>query len=250
VALIVIGGIIPGLVYAVTTAAPVVLFCSLALRNRTWTDGQTYWYPPGHLLRACSLWVGALLLAVAITLSMVAGGFEAAIGEMVSGFLNIVGQQQGLTMQPERMQALAQALPGITAWSWMVMATVNGLLAQLLVRRFGRNIRPTPKMADIQVPLSWCAAFGATAAIGFVLPGDAGYTLMNLAFVMAFPLLFQGLSVVHVAFARWGLGRGAYVAAYAAIVMLISWLGLAVVALGLAEPVFRLRERLARPKNV
>lgn len=206
--------------------------------------------PPGHLLRACALWCAGLLVAVAVVLNLFADGFHAAVTEMVSGFLSVIGSQQGVQFEAGRMQGLAEVLPGITAGSWMLMTTVNGLLAQLLVRRLGRNLRPSPRMADIHIPLSWCAAFGVIAIMGFIAPGDTGYTLMNVAFVMAYPLLFQGLSVLHAAFAHWGLGTGPYVVAYIAIVLLISWLGLAMVALGLAEPVFRLRERLARPKNV
>lgn len=247
-ALTVIGGALPGLLYALSTALPVALLVMLALRKRAWTDGQEYWYPPGNLLRGTAAWCAVLLLMAAIVFGVFGNGFQAAVNEFVAGISDVILRGTGQTAPPEVLTNMGGILPGITAWSWMLMATVNGLLAQMLVTRMGKNLRPGLRMTEIHVPLSWAGLFGVVFALAYVLPADFGFTIANMAMVLAYPLLFQGLSVVHAAMASFGAWTIGYVAFYV-VMIFFGWLSLAVVALGMAEPVLKLRERLMRPKN-
>ena len=249
VALTVIGGTMPGLLYALSTALPVMVLVLFALRKRVWTDGKEYWYPPGHLLRTISGWCASLLVATAIVFSVFGNGFEASVILFVNRISEVIGQTTGQQGMPEVIQQMARILPGITAWSWMLMSTVNGLLAQMVVTRMGKNLRPGMAMADIDVPLSWGVPFAAAVALAYVLPADFGFTMASMAMVLAYPLLFQGLSVVHAALANFGAWTMGYVAFYA-VMIFFGWLSLAVVALGMAEPVLKLRERLTRPKSI
>jgi uncharacterized protein YybS (DUF2232 family) len=248
VALLVIGGTIPGLLFALSTAVPVTILVQLALRVRTWTDGKDYWYPAGNLLRGTSLWCALLLVGAAVGFALFADGIVAAVSAFVGHIAEMINQTTGQNTMPTVMNQLSYLLPGITAWSWMLMATVNGLLAQAIVKRVNRNLRPSMSMGEIDIPLSWASLFGVTVALSYVLNGDLGFLTANLAMILAYPLLFQGLSVIHAALASFGAWTAGYIAFY---VMLIffGWLALAVVALGMAEPVFKLRERLTRPKN-
>jgi uncharacterized protein YybS (DUF2232 family) len=248
VALLVIGGTIPGLLFALSTAVPVTILVQLALRVRTWTDGKDYWYPAGNLLRGTSLWCALLLVGAAVGFALFADGIVASVSAFVGHIAEMINQTTGQNTMPTVMNQLSYLLPGITAWSWMLMATVNGLLAQAIVKRVNRNLRPSMSMGEIDIPLSWASLFGVTVALSYVLNGDLGFLTANLAMILAYPLLFQGLSVIHAALASFGAWTAGYIAFY---VMLIffGWLALAVVALGMAEPVFKLRERLTRPKN-
>ena len=104
------------------------------------------------------------------------------------------------------------------------------------------SIRPTP-----------IGQVNGAPVLGYVfvtslLPADIGFTVANLAIVLAYPLLLQGLSVVHTAMASYGAWTIGYVAFYV-VMIFFGWLSLAVVALGMAEPVLKLRERLMRPKS-
>lgn len=242
------GGVTPGVLFALATATPVAFLVTLALRKRTWTDGRDYWYPPGNLLRAAALWCSALLVLAAIGLAVFADGISAAVTAFVARIGDVVEQVTGEQVMPGAFEQLAGVLPGVTAWTWMLMTTLNGLLAQQIVRRAGRNIRPTPGMNEIAVPLSWAAAFGMAVAVSYVLTGDLQFVTANLAIILAYPLLLQGLSVVHAALASFGAWTAGYVAFYAVLIV-FGWLALAIVALGMAEPVLKLRERLPRPKN-
>jgi hypothetical protein len=248
IALTVIGGTMPGLLYALSTALPVALLVGLALRKRVWTDGIEYWYPPGNLLLGTAAWCAILVIIAAVVLGVFGIGFQASVASFVSGISEVIAQGTGQSAPAAAIEGMAGVLPGITAWSWMLMATINGLLAQALVTRMGKNLRPGMRMADVNVPLTWASMFGVSVALAFVLPADIGFTVANLAIVLAYPLLLQGLSVVHTAMASYGAWTIGYVAFYV-VMIFFGWLSLAVVALGMAEPVLKLRERLMRPKS-
>ena len=248
IALVVIGGTLPGLLFALTTALPVTILVLFALRKRTWTDGQEYWYPPGNLLRTTALWCAFVLLCATVALALWGAGIRAEISIFGDRLGHIFSQATGQSAPDSALGELAVIFPGLLAWSWMLMATVNGLLAQAIVKRTGRNLRPSFRMSDIHIPLSWGAMFGCAVAVSYVLSGDLQLLSANLAIIFAYPLLLQGLSVVHAGLASinaWTIG---YVAFYV-VILFLGWLALAVVALGMAEPVLKLRERLARPKN-
>ena len=247
-ALVVIGGTMPGLLFALSTAVPVTILTGLALRKRTWTDGKDYWYPAGNLLRGTSLWCILLLVAATAGFALTGDGISAAVAAFVDHINRMIQQATGQASVSTVIDQLAYVLPGITAWSWMLMATVNGLLAQAIVKRAGRNLRPSMSLAEIDIPLSWASFFGVAVAVSYVLPGDLGFMTANLAMILAYPLLLQGVSVVHAALAGFGAWTAGYIAFYVMLI-LFGWLALAVVALGMAEPVFKLRERLARPRN-
>lgn len=248
VAITFFGGVMPGILFAVSTAVPVAILVMLALRKRTWTDGLDYWYPPGNLLRAAAIWCSALLIVAAIALAAFADGISAVITAFVGRIGDVVAQVTGQEAAPGALEPLAGVLPGVTAWTWMIMTTINGLLAQQIVRRAGKNIRPTPAVSEILVPLSWAAAFGIAVAASYVLTGDLQFVTANLAIILAYPLLFQGLSVVHAALASFGAWTAGYVAFYA-VLIIFGWLAFVLVAVGMAEPLLKLRERLPRPKN-
>ena len=118
----------------------------------------------------------------------------------------------------------------------------------MLVQRFGKNLRPGFSMAEIDIPLPWAGLLLGAMVLAFLLPGDLGFTMKSMALVLAFPMFFQGLSVVHAAMASFKVRSIGYVAFYV-LMIFFGWLALAVVALGSVEPVLKLRERLMRPKN-
>ena len=248
VGIIAFGGLFPGLLYSVSHALPTVLLVGLALRNRTGSDGQVYWYPPGYMLQGLALWSGGGIALIALSLELFAGGFQASIVAFLQAMVEAFQGEGPAMMDAESVSSIAILLPGIVAWSWMIMTTLNGLLAQMIVRRTGRNLRPNPRLADVAVGQRWAAAFAAFALAGMLLPGDLGLSAINIAIVLAYPLFFQGLSVIHALVAHWGLGPLG-IGLFYGLLILLSWIALAVIAVGLAEPLVRLRARLAGPQN-
>jgi len=244
----VFGGMYPGLIYAVTHAAPCVFFTGLALRNRTWDDGQTYWYPAGRLLIATSLWCVGLVVVIGAVLAGYGQGFEASVITLLESMASAFGAQDQSIMQPAALVDLAMFLPGLVAWSWMLMATLNGLIGQFISRKIGQAKRPSLRLSDIEVGQVWIGVFAVCVVIGLFAPGDLGFGAVNLAIIIAYPLFFQGLSVVHSLLNRWGAGPFG-IGIFYALLLFLGWLALAVIALGLAEPLVNLRTRFAGRRN-
>ena len=250
VGIMIFGGVLPGLLYGISHALPCLLLVSFALRNRTWNDGQVYWYPPGRLMQGLALWCAGAIAALALVLSAVSDGFRNSIVAFLQAMTEAFrGAEQGApAMDAGAIEGMALLLPGLVAWSWMIMTTLNGLLAQTIVRRAGRNLRPSPRLKDVVIGQRWAIAFGAFALAGALLPGDLGLSAINIAIVLAYPLFFQGLSVIHSLFAYWGVGAVG-VGLFYGLMVLLSWIALAVIALGLAEPLLRLRTRFTGTRN-
>ena len=242
------GGLMPSLPYGLSHALPAVLLVRLAMQSMTWNDGKVYWYPPGRLVQALTLWCGSVLVLTGLGLSLFGSGFEDSVVALIRAMADAFKSQGQPILNADAAAGVAVMLPGIIAWSWMVMVTLNGLAAQAVLRRGGRNLRPSPRLAEVVVGPAWVAGFGVCAIEGVAIPGDLGFGAVNLAIIMAYPLFFQGLSVMHALFAHWGIGTFG-VGLFYVLMVLLSWTALAVVALGLAEPLVRLRARLAGPQN-
>jgi hypothetical protein len=244
----VFGGVVPGLLFGLSNALPVTLLVVLALQSRAWNDGKVYWYPAGRLIQVLAIWCAGVILLAGVTLSLFGGGFQESVVGFIRSMAEALQSQGQPILNADAATGIAVLLPGIVAWSWMVMSTVNGLFGQTVLRRAGKNLRPTPKFAEVVIGPAWVAGFGVCVIAGLALPGDLGFGAVNLAIVLAYPLFFQGLSVIHALAAHWGLGP-LVIGLFYGLMVLLSWTALAVVALGLAEPLVRLRARLSGPKN-
>ncbi len=238
------GGLIFALVYVVVNAAPALVMTYLAQLNRTDENGKTEYLPIGHLIAGLVGATAVMFLLVLVLLSGMEGGAEGTL----RGFVDTVLKQfmgSGASSNPETLEAAAYAvariLPGVIAASWMAMVIVNAVLAQGLLVRFGRNFRPSPAMADIELP-SWMLGAIAIAGIGSILPGTAGFVGGNLALIFTIAFALAGLAVVHALLSRFPHRNLLLVATYAFIFM-FGWPVALVAALGLAEPWLKLRRR-------
>lgn len=268
------GSALGGVAYLVFCALPVAVLCDKAAQSRpAAAGGAPAWYPPGPLC----VWltappISALLLANLYFVG--SGGLEAAVADEVAGVMELyrsllgaasgdaapggavpdgaipggapAGDARGRLDSAETL--LAKGAPAMLAGLWMMLIAVNGALAQGLLSRFGRNLRPAPRLADIDLPRPAVAAFVACLVAGMTLDGAVGYLGFNLAGVLAFPLFLSGLGVAHAAAARTRFRAGVLVAVYGALV-LSRWGALALVGLGLIDHFARLKARLRGPSN-
>lgn len=247
-AVAIFGGLYPALIYAVSHAAPCLFFTGLALRNRVWDDGQTYWYPEGRLLIAAALWCTGLIVTGGAMLALFGRGFEDSIVAMLEAMVSAFDTQDGAVMQPMAMADMAIVLPGLIAWSWMIMATLNGLIGQIIARKLGKALRPSLRLSGVRVGQRWIGLFAVTVLIALIAPGDLGFGAVNIALVLAYPLFFQGLGVVHSLLNYWGAGAFG-IGIFYALLLFLGWLAVIVIAIGLVEPLVNLRTRFAGRRN-
>ena len=210
--------------------------------------GALEWYPVGRLTGL----LVAMAAAVLVVIWLVFAGSEGGLEGTVQMFLNagLQGMLQAGGAEAEEMTpaiALMAALfPGIAAASWVVMIAVNGALAQGLASRFGRNLRPSPDMATLELPRVLLGALVVAAVVGLVAPDGLGYIGRNLLVVLGMAYLFAGLAVVHGFILRLTARQVLLVVVYVTMV-LFGWPVLLVMLLGILDQLFGLRRRFAGP---
>jgi hypothetical protein len=242
------GGLDGAANYAVASAAPVVLMTRRALFNRTAADGTVEWYPPGLMLAWLSGLGVAVLAGTMVVFSGTPGGLEAEVDKAIATAL------AGLSAGPEVRQIeafariIAPILPGLGIAGWMMVVAVNGIVAQALLVRFGHNLRPSPRVEDVELPNAMPLALAAAAA-GAFLGGPVGYAARNAVAILAVPFFFAGLGVVHALVRRLSGGPLALIAFYA-IMAMFGWPVLLVAALGLVDQWVAFRARWPREDSL
>ena len=114
-----------------------------------------------------------------------------------------------------------------------------------MLARFGRNLRPTPELADIELPQLLTLALGIAGAAALIGPDGVGFLGRNLFLILLVPFFFLGLGVVHAVARKFSPQRPfILVAAYAAMLVL-GWPVALVAGLGLFDQWLGLRRRLA-----
>ena len=202
----------------------------------------------GRLLAIATGYAAALLVIVAVMLGGQAGGLEGtvrtALGEVLSIYVPTLGEAE----RTAAASLWAETFPAMVAGSWLLTLTVNGGLAQAILARSGRGLRPTPRYAEIEAPNWVMGAIAVSALVWLVAGGTTGYVARSLTLVFAIPLFFQGLGVAHVVTRGWPARPFVLTVFYTLILFLPRWSGLAMATgVGLIESLIGLRRRFAAP---
>ncbi len=231
--------------YAAAFVLPVVLLVRQALLSRQDATG-TVWYPPGLLL----CWLSGLGAAMALYWMVLLSFDDTAqvlrqqLMVMLQGAQDPSGQPVPSDENATRIATgLIGYLPGLVAASWMLTIVVNGALAQGLVRRIGRNRRPSPATAEIELPWPLALIFVAMV-LASMLPDSIGYVGRTFAMVLGVPLFLQGLGVIHAFVGQ--IAWSGFILALFYLSLLIFGLAVIplVVLLGLIEQWAHLRRRM------
>ena len=241
VVLLAASDVLAAAIFAALNAVPVVLLVRQALLARRNADGTLSWYPPGRL----TVWLTALgILGIAAALLLLGGpdGLQATLRDIIARALDHL-TERSLPDRDRVAATLASVIPGIAAASWMVMAVINGALAQGLLVRFGVAWRPSPDLANLGLPRWMTMALGGAALV--TLLGEPWRFLgINLVIALSVPFCLGGLAVLHAAVRRLPHPGIALVAFYT-LAGMFGWPLLVAAILGLFEAWLGLRRRLA-----
>ncbi len=238
-----IAGVLPALIFAIAFALPALLVVRQALLSRQDPAEGVVWYPPGLILAQLTV-VAVVLLAAAFFAFM--GQPDGLLGIIEAVLVDAIQQISEAAGQPspdiESIRTSAVFVPALVGCSWLVMAAVNGALAQAIAVRSGWNRRPSPKLADLELP-SWLWPLIGGALLMSLL-GSTGLGLLGRSalIVLIVPFGFLGLAVIHKFANRWSYRQFGLAAVYAGIIVL-NWPILAVILLGLVEDWVHLRRR-------
>lgn len=229
----------------ITLGVPVIVLVRQALFNRTAQDGAVEWYPAGLLVT----WLtGAGLFLLAFTLVSLlwfASGpsLEAIFASQLSDALRLVLPTVEDAHLQEAAAAAARYGLGIGLDSWLMVIAANGILAQGVLGRFGRNLRPAPDITQLDLPTWLGLALAAAVLVAWLAPGDVGFLALSLAIVLLVPFFFAGLAVVHAACRHRG-SRAIMLIIFYLILVLFFWPATLVAGLGLLDQTIGLRRRL------
>lgn len=255
---LILGGLF-GFGYLVTFAIPAILFTYLALLCRqpagqaantasSGGQGQLEWYPPGKLITWITVIAGVLIALAIPLLGFDAETYYARLQEIMENtFLKDLetASPEGLdTQQMAQVIAfLARALPAISASIWMLAMVLNIWGAGRIIGYAGHALRPWPDISSLSYPREMPIGFVASL-IGSMLPGIFGIIAIGFAgaFVMAYVLL--GLAVIHVLSRLSPLRPFILFSVYIGLIF-FGWIALIIATIGMAEPIFNLRERFS-----
>ena len=247
-ATVALGGMVPAGLYALVNAVPALVVVRTALTQRPRERGTRAWYPVGFTL----CWLAALAAAMFAAISFLAwsngNGVVEAISEFLDQTLATMLPQLASANRGDLIAATVPLFPGMVGASWILMTAVNGALAQGILVRTGRNLRPSPRLTDLILPdwMSWL--FVASAVMALLGPGEWEYTGRNLAFILAVPFFFLGLAVVHTLVRRVSF-PGPLMVIFYFMLIFSNWAAAAAAGLGMIEQWAGLRYRFAGPNK-
>jgi hypothetical protein len=246
-------------IFLVANALPVLLLTHKAMQRRMLDSAEAQpersrveWYPAGSLV----VWLVGLgvvaVVAAGVAWSGSPGGLHSSVREMLSteiGRLLVRGEAAAVpaAQLDGVISLLAAVFPALAASSWLIMAAANGVLAQGVLARFGRNARPSPDLAALALP-GWAPVPVAIAGLLATFGSDDGtlaYVGLNVLLVLGVAFFFAGLAVVHAAVRRYP-ARGPLLAAfYVLMVIFGGWPIVLVIGLGFVDQWAGLRQRFA-----
>lgn len=197
------------------------------------------WFPAGHILAVVAVMAcGHVLMAAIWT-----GGLEAAVTEYLTALADAIAAPQGQEVLREAIMLATPFFAGSIAAFWALTLLINAVLAQGLLAKGGRNLRPTPRLRELRLPdwLSW--ALVAMALLALIGPGDIGYIGRNLFLVLAVPYFFLGLAVVHKVAGMTPL-PGALLSLVYLVVIFSGWFALLIAGIGILEQWVGLSQRM------
>jgi hypothetical protein len=230
---------------AVMLTAPVVILVRQALLTRTAGDGGVEWYPPGLLVTWLAGFGVVHLAVIAATVALLDGGtsIEGTFSDMFAAWLAAVLPDLPSEEVAELSQFVAYFGLGLGATGWLLLLAINGVLAQGALGRAGRNLRPAPDIAALELPRWLAVALAVSGAIALLASGDLAFLARGLALVLLLPYIFAGLAVVHTAFRRHK-ARILLMVIFYVILVFFTWPMVFVIALGLVDQWFGFRRRL------
>jgi hypothetical protein len=242
------------LAFAITVALPAWWLGHLALLGRPGIAGHApsvgpsaapavEWYPVGRIL----IWIAAFASLSTIAALLTLGTDAASIVEALRQFMLRILEQRdaAVAADTERLiDSLIIVAPAAAAGVAMLTLTLNLWLAAKITVTSGRLSRPWPDLKSVTLPPMTLAAL--CTAIAFCFSGGLaaiGARIVTSALLLAYALVgFAVLHTLSLALKK----RAFWLGSTYVIALIFVWPALALVALGLADAVFGLRQRFLR----
>jgi len=209
------------------------------------------WYPAGDLLCWLSTFVAGMFLVASLA-SLISGNESLSV--LISDNLDRILQNFAPEWDPDQrtriVDLMAPMFPGAIGLSWLIMTIVNAILAQNILSKLKKAIRPIPSYIDLHLPhwISWPLI--VSCALALLGTGELEYTGRNLSLILSLPFFFLGLAVVHTWARNLKSGRWILLVFFYFVLILSNWTALLITGIGLIELWTGIRFRMARPPQI
>jgi hypothetical protein len=242
--------------FAITVAVPAWWLGHLSLLGRPLPGAaagngsapaapQLEWYPVGRIL----LWIAGFAALATIAAMLTLGtDAETITNSLRRGLSRILGARDAASSGDiERwVAALAIVAPAAATIVAMMTLTLNLFLAGKITATSGRLHRPWPDLRSAELPPMTLVALSVALAFCFIGGLAAMFAqIATTALMMAYGL--TGFAVLHTLTLALK-SRVFWLCCTYAIVVAFGWPVLAMIALGLADAVFGIRQRYLRGK--
>ncbi|MGO8909706.1 MAG: hypothetical protein ACLQDM_10350 [Bradyrhizobium sp.] len=234
--------------FAVAIALPAWWLGHLALLGRPLTTdiepandaAALEWYPVGRIL----LWIVIFATVTTAATLLTLGSDGPSIHGTMRASLARILESADVAPTDQRIDALVIIAPAAAAIVAMITLTLNLWLAAKITATSGRLHRPWPDLKSTALPSLTLAALCAATAFCF-----SGGLLAILAQILTAALMIAyaltGFAVLHTLTLALK-NRALWLSCIYAIVGVFGWPVMAMVALGIADAVFGLRQRYLR----
>ncbi len=201
------------------------------------------WYPVGRLL----LWIAAFAALTTVSALLTLGtDSETIIAGLRLGLGRIMQMPSAPAESTQIIDALATIAPAAAAIIAMMTLTLNVWIAAYVTSASGRLRRPWPVLRDVNMPPMTLVALFVALALCFT-----GGLLALLAQIVTAALMLgyalTGFAVLHTV--TLGIkSRGVVLSFAYALVLVFGWPVIAIIALGIADAFFGIRQRYLQRK--
>jgi hypothetical protein len=201
------------------------------------------WYPVGRLL----LWIAAFATLTTVSALLTLGtDSETIIAGLRHGLGRIMQMPSAPAESTQIIDALATIAPAAAAIIAMMTLTLNVWIAAYVTSTSGRLRRPWPVLRDVNMPSMTLVALFVALALCFT-----GGLLALLAQIVTAALMLgyalTGFAVLHTV--TLGIkSRGVVLSFAYALVLVFGWPVIAMIALGIADAFFGIRQRYLQRK--
>ncbi len=205
--------------------------------NTAW-NAEAAWYPAGHVLAWLTALGGGFFLIMVFFIAGGAGAFKDAVINYLNQILTMLAPALPKESRAQVLSMIAPLFPALVGVTWLAVTAANGALAQGILRRLGRALRPSPSYRDLSLPhwLSWLLVGTAALALTGPLMGmvEMEYMGRNLAAISAVPFFFLGVAVLR-SLVKGPMVILAVIISLYLFLMMPGWAALLVTAIGLME---------------
>jgi hypothetical protein len=201
------------------------------------------WYPVGRILLWISAFAAVTTMATLLTLGVDAATITGTLRRGLLQILQILASRDAAPAadSEQLIDALVTIAPAAAAIMAITTLTLNLWLAAKITATSGRLHRPWPDLKSGELPPTTLAALCIAVALCFT-----GGLLAILAQIVTATLMMAyaltGFAVLHTV-TQALKSRGFWLGCTYVIVVMFVWPVLAMVALGLADAIFKIRQR-------